>query len=1700
MDTPHSRRFLSKAHWKGKISSKQAGGGDDGQASEPKDRSYDQAEDVMEFLRPAGDRPPQNTPAQQLGRLDTSRASRWPSASDVRRSSTTPSSFGRSRQTSSSSRGRSHSPKRGKGLTVKFTEEQPEIIGVGGDEADSPPRDISRSRARSHSPVPHPGSSLGSGREKMPPKSASFGQAPDESPQLLPVRRRPTGLDQAPDDPDVRRARGRGGAEDHRPPPTPRETASPHSASSGASLGSFAAAVQAKMRADEGRALHAALREGSPPRRKASPPRRKDDGAAVAGRLHPTPPPQISLQESINRALRSSPPQTSPQAHTPPQYSPAYSPAKYQAPPLVPEREASYYIDVGPRDAAVAKPDKPEKEPPNYLDVGPRDAAALRPSPQSSRPVTPTGDSSAFDDFTNRVQHLTRIFQLAADAVQATSDTPAVDWARAAVWWFLKGRTALELAIRNQASGAGRGGSPHPPSQAPPHQAYIDLAKAWWISHTILPQHPELSAYRGGDAAARSKASDGHGDGGAAEVWEVEQDIVRQLRGLTQSMQKHGFLPRESDHVLLGQGLDTSVWVSYPRFAPDVSSVLSGQSSKSLIDEPPRPSSQLREIIPVRDTSRVFTYGRMFVDALLDDDQATQTYRLPCVLSMTRGNTDWQVSVAIASQSGLVNICVQPDRKLGTSWDDVRWSRGDCQMTVRLPRGFALVLRFAERDYRKLFAFYDSATRAQASLEAAPGEELIFENTLKTFQYFDSDPKSATFPNDAVPRCRTRLFERSIRQSEGTGTRKLHRGFRLMVLTSPKVKTTSTVSHEFGRQHAILFGILRGPGGEPGLMLKVGAEHKQGAMVLAFQDLNDRGYLLSLLSGNSAKTDETFFADVPLKALTIERRVGGASVAASKLDVFKDFGWQQLRLINRDPENPDQDHAQTVLSDALRVCVESKSGTITDRINLGPGQLLWRLNVGSPLELGVLRLPQEDMTMAVVESRTTGESQESLDELLQAVRTSETVRTFSFHTLEDAHAFQAAITGFTVLFDGPAASFAISRRRMVVSISKKWECNVVRVQIVKQAKVVQMVAFFDDFSHGKCMNFQLKGTDFYESFSKGGKFFTRLVDAKFALPKGEGSDSRDFVCLDIPEYAGEHDDIHVAFDREADRDRFQSALPASVNQASRMGSLRSTETWMDFLRSGEADSGTDSAAGAVDERNQSRPRGPSDGGRAAARQHFPTHADEDVTEAPARSAPAVVDLTSPARPSARPGPGDAGDRASREIILPRWQADAEVSACPICGLRFSFWHRKHHCRKCGRVVCAFCSPHRITIPRQFIVRPPASSIVDQDATAREVMDLTADEDVSDVPGTDGALDRIDPGLGGGEEVRICNPCVPDPNYGPPPQSGDVGVGRGGRGDNFRANFQRHRESRQFRHSLGPGSIDPRVAGADAPPQLDGYRAPGRPSVDRYRPPSLAEFRPQREGGFHLRGEDMARRPVGMRGPSYNQEDATSRLRRNAPLPRTPIEQGDAGGPSSSAPGPSFYRRQRGHQQTVSAGGEHDDVRAIVWREPSPTRRRPRRQAGREEDYCPICLVLLPHRHGDDAAEEEARAREQHVESCIAEHFSSSTERHTPPRGAAPLTDTFTMTPTAASPGEAQPGRPRRGTGGGRMVTYLATEKDCVAGGTDEPAECVICFEEFEPGAEMARLECLCKFHCRCITLWWDTRGRAGCPVHRDQEG
>ena len=113
-----------------------------------------------------------------------------------------------------------------------------------------------------------------------------------------------------------------------------------------------------------------------------------------------------------------------------------------------------------------------------------------------------------------------------------------------------------------------------------------------------------------------------------------------------------------------------------------------------------------------------------------------------------------------------------------------------------------------------------------------------------------------------------------------------------------------------------------------------------------------------------------------------------------------------------------------------------------------------------------------------------------------------------------------------------ATSFSISRRRMVVPIYKRWEASSARLQIVQSDKVVQLIGFFKDFPHGTCMNFVLKTTDNFESLTRSEQFCIRIVDAKFAMPKKLSEAGHEFVCLDMPEYPSEHDDITIGFESE----------------------------------------------------------------------------------------------------------------------------------------------------------------------------------------------------------------------------------------------------------------------------------------------------------------------------------------------------------------------------------------------------------------------------------------------------------------------------------------------------------------------------------------------------------------------------------------
>ncbi|KAM5443562.1 hypothetical protein MferCBS31731_001335 [Microsporum ferrugineum] len=468
------------------------------------------------------------------------------------------------------------------------------------------------------------------------------------------------------------------------------------------------------------------------------------------------------------------------------------------------------------------------------------------------------------------------------------------------------------------------------------------------------------------------------------------------------------------------------------------------------------------------------------------------------------------------------------------------------------------------------------------------------------------------------------------------------------------------------------------------------------------------------------------------------------------------------------------------------------------------------------------------------------------------------------------------------------------------------------------------------------------------------------------------------------------------------------------------------------------------------------------------------------------------------------------ERSFTDHRLPRWQPDSEVTECPICGVTFTFWFRKHHCRKCGRVVCAACSPHRITIPQQFIVRPPEaqtqlslSNIIQRNTAEREVISLIEDDETRPQPSSSQSRGhhratsihqnpRAAAALGGGTEVRLCNPCVPDPNPEPPRR--------------YRASSSTsHHDHRARNNSLGWESHH-NHSQADPHSLPSEYQNPGiwGTSVERSRrqipsiPPDM-EGRRRRDREFeatirtHIREAQRSHRAslTEANFPSYGAfgYDVSSSLRGLPPryLPGRDTESQIHGSPPLYPPDAftqvsnrlnthfpdlqttqlDIQDSQRSHHY-ASYPRSHPTIRAADMNRPLPPP--PNSRSHRiinERDLCPVCNHILPQPSSGGGED----AHEAHIRACI--------ERHASRRPGAS---------NQSSQSSIRPSSERL-----RMLTFLATEKDCL--GTDgvQP-ECSICMEEYEVGAELARLECLCRFHKSCILGWFDRKEE--CPVHK----
>lgn len=59
-----------------------------------------------------------------------------------------------------------------------------------------------------------------------------------------------------------------------------------------------------------------------------------------------------------------------------------------------------------------------------------------------------------------------------------------------------------------------------------------------------------------------------------------------------------------------------------------------------------------------------------------------------------------------------------------------------------------------------------------------------------------------------------------------------------------------------------------------------------------------------------------------------------------------------------------------------------------------------------------------------------------------------------------------------------------------------------------------------------------------------------------------------------------------------------------------------------------------------------------------------------------------------------------------EALNPWWKQDSAATECLACGVQFTTFKRRHHCRRCGEIFCGSCTKNRLSLPHLNYGRTP----------------------------------------------------------------------------------------------------------------------------------------------------------------------------------------------------------------------------------------------------------------------------------------------------------------------------------------------------------------------------------------------------------
>ena len=1041
-------------------------------------------------------------------------------------------------------------PRRKKGLTVRFAEIAPQIIGEGGDEAEAPTVLISRtSQSGSAHSFAHDGYpqiyGTSATTDANPTASASNIADPAFRPRIL--VRAPTGLRDEERGPDaVALVNGMKETEFELSVASKDMTQNAVKSHSD-SLTSSSKGLNRQMLEEEARVFISDRRDSSP--------------EPALQRQIVTPP--INSQESLPSALMASYVQ---RGYSPRTASSLLSPEGQSPRPSRPSSSSSNG-SMAARSSSRQSLDLGQG--PNH--TAPPVTMVPKRKPLLTSPGIGTQED-ALPEFRLRARRYYSLFILAVETTKPGMDAPLSRWVRAAAWWFLAAETNFKLLRKDLEDGVN---ILQITTSRRHTQAIVDLAKTAWIIEDIVQQYAKAESIDISSPESIERLIRGNTVPRLSRSLQYWQDLSKRFVSLVAAIRRNGFMTSTSDPLF--PGIDSIIWLPHHDLAPNVSSLLRlANPSWIKMDDTVTPVEplDLAEVIPLKSTADTFRMRSIFCQTSGGFPHQSQTPNVPCILTIARRRGSYALVLFVASQDHGINVAIETDPVRG---DRIEWQPTTFGALCKFADGFQFLIQLLQADYMHLKECYDLARRVSTATaqdvltHAKFSESLIFRATAKMFER-KSLEKVKSFPYEGKQRdCDILLIEKFEFLRGKSNSRKIHRGFRLSVVFSPHAANLGILDVAIGGDKPIL---LQSSNEHTPLLIEL-MEHRGASLLIQFaqnKDFNRFYELLTSLDYFARGNDG--FGNISIRSFSIEPSSSEATTFLSGAP------WKNVQITTGNGQSHQSNYtANMVDSASISIRIFSAHCVFADRLSqgvcaclakvmsfnsltayIGRSEVYLGLTTAEPTSICLWRAAQQDMNVVVSFKTAPTNAATVAEQLLAQSRTAPTVWKYTFATPQDLHVFQKCLTGADVLFDGTASSFLVSRGHGLRT--KKEDLGTARLQLLQDppAQSWQVLAYFDDGS--PALNFALDANGVFEQSNTKARFGIRLLEANVSFPAAAESDDINngkksrFICVDDVAVADDRVDIVISFDDEPSRDRLAQLLPSPVKKASSlMGAL-----------------------------------------------------------------------------------------------------------------------------------------------------------------------------------------------------------------------------------------------------------------------------------------------------------------------------------------------------------------------------------------------------------------------------------------------------------------------------------------------------------------------------------------------------------------